>query len=43
MCFLLDLLQSGKDLQFDLRKNISASDKNIWNVKGLLKVLRTTL
>lgn len=37
MCFLLDLLQSGKDLQLDLRKIISASDKNIWNVKGLLK------
>lgn len=37
MCFLLDLLQSGKDLQFHLRKTTSASDKNIWNVKGLRK------
>jgi len=39
----LDLLQSGDDWQFDLRQTILASDKNIWNVKTLLKVLRTAL
>lgn len=26
MCFLLELLQSGSDLQFDLRQTVLASD-----------------